>query len=106
MTGVIGLVDNGWRGASVPRGLGEDSLDVSAQESELVSSTSFGSSSSSSKPTARLSEEASIWVLRSGGKLLELRRGNSEGADIIDGEMEPGVLGEAGVDRDGESRAS
>jgi len=43
-------------------------------------------------------------VLRSGGKLLELRRGNSEGADIIEGEM--GVLGEAGVDRDGESHAS
>lgn len=55
---------------------------------------------------ARLSEEASICVLRIGGRLLELRRGRSEGPDIIDGEMEPGVLGEAGVDRDGESRAS
>jgi len=104
VTGVIGLVDKGSRVASVSRGMGEDSLDVTAQESELLSSISF--SWSSSKPTARLSEEASIWVLRSGGKLLELRRVNRDGADITDGEIEPGVLGEAGVDRDGESRAS
>jgi len=105
VTGVIGLVDKGSRVASVSRGMGEVSLDVTAQESELLlSSISF--SWSSSKPTARLSEEASIWVLRSGGKLLELRRVNRDGADITDGEIEPGVLGEAGVDRDGESRAS
>jgi len=103
VTGVIGLVDKGCR-ASVSCRMGEESPDVSVQESELVSSTSVGRSSS--KPIARLSDEASIWVLRSGGRLLELRRGNSEGADIIDGEMEPGVLGEAGVDRHGESRAS
>lgn len=44
--------------------------------------------------------------MRIGGKLLELRRGKSNGVDIMDGEMEPGVLGEAGVDREGESRAS
>lgn len=70
------------------------------------SSTSSNSSvSSGPKPTARLSEEESIDVLRSGGRLLELRCANNEGAEII-GEIEAGVLGEAGEDREGESRAS
>lgn len=39
-----------------------------------------------------------------GGRLLELRRGTSEGAEIIKGET--GVLREVGEDREGESRAS
>lgn len=66
---------------------------------------SNSSDSSGSKPTARLSEEESIDVFRSGGRLLELRRINNEGAEII-GEIDAGVLGEAGEDREGESRAS
>ena len=45
-------------------------------------------------------------MLSSGG-LLELRRGNNEGADIMgEVEIEPGVLGEPGEDRLGKSRAS
>ena len=39
-----------------------------------------------------------------GGRLLELRRGTSEGAEIIKGEI--GVFREVGDDREGESRAS
>jgi hypothetical protein len=53
---------------------------------------------------ARLSEEESIDVFNIGGRLLELRRGISEGAEIIKGEI--GVLKEVGEDREGESRAS
>ena len=67
---------------------------------------SASTESSSFKPMARLSEEESIAVLSNGGKLLELRRGSSDGIEINDGEIEPGVLGEAGEDREGESRAS
>jgi hypothetical protein len=44
-------------------------------------------------------------VFSIGGKLLELRRGTSEGAEIIKGETEPGVVREVG-DWEGESRAS
>jgi hypothetical protein len=67
---------------------------------------SVSSNSSSSKPMVRLSEEESILVLSNGGKLLELRCGSNDGIEINDGEIEPGVLGEAGEDREGESRAS
>jgi len=69
------------------------------------SASSDSSDSSGPKPTARQSEEESIDVFRSGGRLLELRCINNEGAEII-GEIEAGVLGEAGEDREGESRAS
>ena len=44
-------------------------------------------------------------MFSSGGRLLELRRGNNEGADIM-GEIEFGFLREPGEDRVGESRAS
>lgn len=55
---------------------------------------------------ARLSEEESIDVLSIGGRLLELRRDTSAGAEIIKGEIEPGVFREVGEDWEGESRAS
>jgi len=45
-------------------------------------------------------------VFSIGGRLLELRRGTSEGAEITEGEIEPGVFREVGEDRKGESRAS
>jgi hypothetical protein len=49
-------------------------------------------------PIARLSEEESIDVFSIGGRLLELRRGTSEGAEITKGETEPGVFREVGED--------
>jgi hypothetical protein len=57
-------------------------------------------------PIARLSEEESIDVFSIGGRLLELRRGTSEGAEIMKGEIELGVFREVGEDWEGESRAS
>jgi len=103
VTGVTGLVGDcgetsaGW-------GLDEDSLDEGACASVFEHSASVRSSSF--KPMARLSEEESIAVLSNGGKLLELRCGSNDGIEINDGEIEPGVLGDAGEDREGESRAS
>jgi hypothetical protein len=55
---------------------------------------------------ARLSEEESIDVFSIGGRLLELRRGTSEGAEINKGEAESGVFREVGEDWEGKSRAS
>lgn len=102
VTGVTGLVGDDCREASAGWGLDEDSLDIGARSSARSESPG----SSAFKLTARLSEEESIDVLSNGGKLLELRRGSKEGIEINDGEIEPGVLGEAGEDREGESRAS
>jgi hypothetical protein len=104
VTGVTGLVGDDGREASASRGLDEDFLDAGARSPGFTRSESPGSSAF--KLTARLSEEEPIDVLSKGGKLLELRRGSNEGIEISDGEIEPGVLGEAGEDREGESRAS
>jgi hypothetical protein len=100
VTGLVG--DDNGKG-SVSCGVDENSLDATARSSEFEHPTS--SDPSASKPTARLSEEESIDVFSIGGRLLELRRGTSEGAEII-GEIEPGVFREVGEDRKGESRAS
>jgi hypothetical protein len=94
VTGVIGLVHEDGKTVSASRRLGRDSLDA-----EACDSVSACSASVAFKPRAKLSEEESIAVLSNGG-LLELRRGNNEL------EIEPGVLGEPGEDRLGESRAS
>ena len=104
VTGVTGLVGDDGRESPANRGLDEDSLDAGERSSGLSRSESPGSAAF--KLTARLSEEESIDVLSNGGKLLELRCGSNEGIEINDGEIEPGVLGEAGEDREGESRAS
>jgi len=103
VTGVIGLVGDKGRETSAG-GLDEDSLDGGARSSGFERPEAPGSSGL--KSTARLSDEESIDVLSSGGKLLELRPGSNVGIEISDGEIEPGVLGEAGEDREGESRAS
>jgi hypothetical protein len=95
VTGVIGLVR---KTESTSLRLGRDSLDAEAWDSVSVCSASVARSAF--KPRAKLSEEESIAVLSSGG-VLELRRGNNEGADIM-----AGVLGEPGEERLGESRAS
>jgi hypothetical protein len=89
---------------SVSCGLDENSLDVRARSSAFERPAS--TDPSAFKPTARLSDEESIDVFSIGGRLLELRRGASEGAETINGEIEPGVFGEVGEDREGESRAS
>jgi hypothetical protein len=89
---------------SVSCGLDENSLDATARSPAFERPAS--TDPSDFKPTARLSEEESIDVFRIGGRLLELRRGSSEGAEIINGEIEPGVFREMGEDREGESRAS
>lgn len=103
VSGVIGLVGDDVRKGSVSCGVDENSLDATARsfvfERPACAASAF-------KPTARLSEEESIDVFSIGGRLLELRRGGSEGAEIINGEMEPGVFKEVGEDREGESRAS
>lgn len=103
VTGVIGLVGDDGSETSPGRRLDEDLLDAEVNRS--VSECPACTGSPPSKPTARLSEEESIDVFSSGGKLLELRRGSNDGMEI-NGETEPGVLGEAGEDREGESRAS
>lgn len=103
VTGVMGLVGEDGRETSAFIGLDDNSLDAGARGS--VIDRPARTSPSAFAPIARLSEEESIDVFNSGG-LLELRCGNNEGAEIIDGEIEPGVLGEAGEDREGESRAS
>jgi hypothetical protein len=78
--------------------MGEDSLDVSAHEIRARELNPF---------LADLLPKQQQGLTRGiCGKLLELRRGKGEGADIIDGEMELGVLGEVAMDRHGESRAS
>ena len=100
----MGLVgDDGGKG-SVSCGLEENSLDATARSSALERPTS--TESLAFKPIARLSDEESIDVFSIGGRLLELRRGSSEGAEIIKGEIEPGIFREVGEDWEGESRAS
>jgi hypothetical protein len=97
----MGLVGGDGMKGSVSCGLDENSLDATAR------SPAFDRPASSAfRPTARLSDEESIDVFSIGGRLLELRRGSSEGAEIINGEIEPGVFREVGEDREGESRAS
>jgi hypothetical protein len=104
VTGVVGLVDDDDRKGPVSCGLDENSLDATARSSAFERPAS--TDPSAFRPIERLSEEESIDVFNIGGRLLELRRGSSEGADIINGEIEPGVFGEVGEDREGESRAS
>ena len=100
----MGLVgDDGGKG-SVSCGLEENSLDATARNSAFERPTS--TESLAFRPIERLSDEESIDVFSIGGRLLELRRGTSEGAEIINGEIEPGVFREVGEDREGESRAS
>jgi len=94
--------DNGK--GSVSCGLDENSLDATTRSSEFEHPAS--PDPSPSNPIARLREEESIDVFSIGGRLLELRRGTSDGAEIIKGETEPGIFREVGEDWEGESRAS
>lgn len=100
-TGVIGLVGDDGKG-SVSCGLEENSLEATARSSAFKRPAP--ADSPAFIPIARLSDEESIDVFSIGGRLLELRRGSSEGAEINNGEI--GVLREVGEDREGESRAS
>jgi len=102
VNGVAGLIGDDNGKGFVSCGLDENSLDATARSSEFEHPASLDPSPS--KPIARLSEEESIDVFSIGGRLLELRRGTSEGAEIIKGET--GVFREVGEDREGESRAS
>jgi hypothetical protein len=104
VTGVTGLVGDDNGKGSVSCGLDENSLDATARGSDFEHPAS--PDTSASKPIARQSEEESIDVFSIGGRLLELRRGTSEGAEITKGEIEPGVFREVGEDWEGESRAS
>lgn len=104
VTGIMGLVGDEGREIPACCRFDEDVLDAAVHSSMVERSASTGSLPC--RPIARLSEEESIDVFSTGGRLDELRIGNDEGAEVIEGESEPGLLREPGEDREGESCAS